>query len=691
MITLIAGEEKEQLLHRLVALYDREIDRQASSRNERAKDADFFDGHQYDSEEIAAYEARGQIPRTYNDIKPTILWILGNERRNRNDWDVKPRSSEDGNAALIKTKLVKYIDDINNAMFERSNSFGDAVKTGEGWTEVFVEPDDFGDPQIMLRHVPWRQILSDSNSIRPDMKDSGHLFRTRLLSVDIAKQMFPKAANELEGEARDIHRLVDEDRSSLYGYNQREQNSAGLSSGVLTFDSVRYGNDQYGVRIIECWYRRYEEVEILRGEDVLDRVLFDKEDPMHVQAVQSGAVRVSKVMRKQMYVGIFTRYTVLWHGKSPYDHNNFPYVRRLVFVDDRTGCPYGLIRDLRDPQTDLNHRRNQALYNISTRRIVMDKGAVDDMRALEEEVARPDSIIEKKVGSDFRILENTGLVSGHLELAQQDSAYIRQVSGVTGENQGLPTNATSGIAIQARAEQGSVITTLPFDNSRLGHQLEGELVVSLIEQYMDRKMQIRIVGKDGENEFLQINASPQTDITSSKADFVIGEKEWRVTMRQAASDQFMQLATQLGAVNPNIAMACIELAIDLSDLPNKQDMMSRFRKLSGIPDQNDPEQMQQQQQVQAQQQQLQQQQAQLAMEEVASKIAQAKAQAEKYMSDAEQNKVKTIVAKTEALQRSMEVAGIVEANSNTTQTADDLMENIDNILNINQPAAAQPE
>ena len=689
MIQLIAGETKEQLLARLVALYDREIDRQAYSRTERAKDADFFDGHQHTSGEIALYEARGQEPRVFNDIKPAILWILGNERRNRNDWDVKPRGAEDVDAAIHKSKLIKYIDDINNAKFERSNAFADAVKTGEGWTEPCVENDDFGDLQIVFRHVGWRQILADSTSVRPDLKDANHLFRTRVLHIDAAKQLFPDAVDELEGESQDVHILIDEDRSSLYGYEQREQHGTTLNTGVLTFDGVRYANDQRGVRVIECWYRRYEQVEILRSDIAqFDRITFDQADPAQVDMVATGQATVIKVKRKQMYVGIFTRYSMLWHSKTPYDHNTFPYVRRVVFVDDRTGCPYGLIRDLRDPQTDLNHRRNQALYNISTKRVVMDKGAVDDLRNLQEEVARPDSIIEKKVGADFQILENTGLASGHLELAVQDSAYIRQISGVTGENQGLPTNATSGIAIQARAEQGSVITTLPFDNNRLAHQLEGEIILSLIEQFMDRPMQIRITGEDGKDEFLTFNQSPETNITRTKADFVIGEKEWRVTMRQAASDQFMQLASNLAKFNPAMAMACVDVAVDLSDLPNKKDMLSKFRAASGIPDPNDPEQQQAAQQAKAQADALQQQQQQLMMQQLAAKIEQLQAQTTKIMSDAEQAKIGAIIAKTQAMGQVMQTAAVIEQNPNLTQTADDLMANADQILDL---IPAKPE
>jgi hypothetical protein len=681
MINLFDGEAKEDLLRRLVGLYDREVDRQAESLRERAIDADFFDGHHFTDDEIKHYDLRGQTALVYNDIKPALLWIMGNERRSRNDWDVKPRSEDDVDRAEVKTKLIKWVDDINNASWERSKAFDDGIKTGAGWTEVYIEEDEWGDLQVKLRHRSWRSILVDACSTRPDLEDADHLFRTSVLNVDYLKTHFPECKSEIEGESADKHTLIDEDRSAMYGHSQREMGGGFTgSSGILTLDNVQYGDGQKALRVIECWYRRDEKVHVLRGTGQLDRVLYDKADPAQQQAIESGDVEVRTARRRQMYVAIFTRHTMLWHSRSPYDHNRFPFVPRLVFTDDRTGCAYGLIRDLRDPQTDLNHRRNKALFMMSTKRVIMDKGAVDDIGRLEEEVGRPDSIIEKKVGSDFRVEENQNLAAGHIDLANQDAAYIRQISGVTGENQGLQTNATSGIAIQARAEQGTIITTLPFDNARLAHQLEGELVLSLLEQFVDRPMQIRISGEDNKPEFLSINDRPETNITATKADFVVAEKEYRTTMRQAMSDQLMALAGNLAAFNPALGLACVELAIDLSDLPNKKDLMARFRKVSGTPDPNDPQAKAAEQQQQQDQQQQAQQQQQMMMQEFAAKIAQMNAITQKHLTDAEREKANTLLQKTQAAQAAIQTAELVEGNPHLVETADDILENLDQIL-----------
>ena len=59
---LINGETAEACLDRLLGWYEREVSRQYDSRLERAKDADFFDGEQFDAKNGAGFlEAFGDF------------------------------------------------------------------------------------------------------------------------------------------------------------------------------------------------------------------------------------------------------------------------------------------------------------------------------------------------------------------------------------------------------------------------------------------------------------------------------------------------------------------------------------------------------------------------------------------------------------------------------------------------------
>lgn len=672
-------------IHRkLYAMYQREFDRQLQSRTERAIDADYYDGHQFSFEERQMYENRGQPALVFNEIKPAILWLLGTERRNRNDWSVAPRTDDDTEKAIIKTKLLKYLDDINKARWQRSLAFGDAVKTGEGWTEAAVRRDDKGRIQLYLRYVHWREILCDSTCRDIDINENAKfLFRTRIIDLDELVANFPGKEAALRNGAQDSAELIDEDR---YNFAQRTGNGVdrALSSGALNINTIRYGDERLAVRVFECWHKQSKRARVLDGDGPLAGQVFDQHVPAHQQAVASGEYDVVETSIKRMHLSIFTEDTLLWHGESPYRHNKFPYVRRLCEMDDTTGDPVGMIRAVRDPQTDLNHRRNKALYLLSTRRVIMDNNAVDDVRTLEEEVARPDSIIKVRPNSRLEIIENQSLAASELDIAGQDSAQIRQISGVTGENQGLPTNATSGIAIQARAEQGSVITTTVFDNATLAHQLEGEILLSLVEQFMTRTMQFRITGENNKPEFVTINDRPETDITSSQADFVVGQKDWRTTIRAGLSEQFMMLAQQLTG-QPDLWMMAIELALELSDLPNRTEIMERFRKITGTPDPNEPEEQRMQreeaaQQQQAMQQQLAQKEAELKLAESAAKAAKSEADAAKSKADTEKTKAETLGTKLDVFVKALEGANILKGNSHLAGIADDLISTSQEVL-----------
>lgn len=665
----------------LRSIIDRETWLQASNRAQMALDADYFDDRQYmglTEEEIAEMEERGQSFLQFNEIKPAVLWITGAEKRAKYDWRIAPRSEDDVEPAIRKTKLVKYIQDVNNATWKRSAAFEQMVKTGVGWTEVSYRPDPYsGEWRIHIDNVHWREIMRDSTDRSQDMSGSRYLIRTRIVDKEEAQAWFPKKSVEIEAECQerdDLEQELENEALVANGMNV-------TYGGSLSINRMRYGEGRMAVRLWEVWYRKTTRVKILRGEGALAGAVFDGNDPRHVQAVQQGMVEVVDSIRPQMHVAITTRNHLLVDSISPYQHNRFPYVPRIAFIDDRNGNPYGVIRSMRDPQDDLNKRRNKALFLLSTRRVIADDDAVQDWTALEDEVARPDSIIKKKRGSQLEIAENLQLASSHVEFGMQDSAYIRQVSGVTGENLGLPTNATSGIAIQARQEQGTIITTNLFEANALGMQLEGELTLSLIEQFLTEPMQFRITGDRNRPEFVAVNdGTPETDITSNKADFIVDRQDYRTTVRAALAEQLLTVAGQVAqhTGNPMMGMAMVEMAVDLSDLPNKKDILSHMRRVSGTPDPDEPP--EQRQQREQQQQAEQQRQAQIAERKIMAEIAKMEAEASKAQAGADAQAAAAIRDKMQALQDAMASAGLVSTNPNLAGIVDDLLSNINSIL-----------
>ena len=85
---------------------------------------------QWTQEDAQALIERGQAPLVFNEVKPTIDWIIGTERRTRVDSKILPREKDDEALAEIKTKLMKYVSDANKLPWHRSMAFADAIKGG---------------------------------------------------------------------------------------------------------------------------------------------------------------------------------------------------------------------------------------------------------------------------------------------------------------------------------------------------------------------------------------------------------------------------------------------------------------------------------------------------------------------------------------------------------------------------------
>lgn len=598
--------------------YQQAREGQYENRQQQEIDADFYDGLQWTQEDINVLQARGQPAFVFNNIKPAVDWVIGTERKTRADFKVYPRTEDDYELAQIKGKLLKYVQDINNGEYARSRAFKDAVRVGVGWLEDGVR-DDFTKDPIFSGYESWRNIYYDPLSKEKDLSDARYLFRVKWVDKDIALRMFPERREAIKRAAREVSSLFREDEDAeddfirvMAEHHEQELTGQVGTSNVLDGETVNPGNDRDRVRMVECWYREPATVQIMRGyNEALEGVEYDAENTEHIRAYQDGEVTLRNTVRLKMRVAIFTGDALMADQESPYKHNDFPFTPIWGWRRDRDNAPYGMVRNSRDPQEDLNKRASKALHILSSNQVVADKSAVDDWNEAVEQIGRSDGVIRVNGDRRFEFVSDKALAAEHLQLMQQDQLFIQNTTGVTDENMGRETNATSGKAIQARQEQGQAVTFELFDNLRLAMQLQGEKQLSLVEQFYDMPRKLRITGQKGQSEFIEINR-PQygqdgsiqflNDITATQADFVVDQQDFNQTARQAMFEQLMELASKLP---PEITLNMLDLVVDLSDVPNKDELVQRIRKLNGQlgPDEDqDPELVKQQQAKQAEQQ-----------------------------------------------------------------------------------------
>ncbi len=636
-VVMTAQERHEQRKEWFVA----EAAKQGPNRARMAKCEAAYDSEQWSREDAQEVKDRGQNPVVYNEIKPAIDWMIGTERRSRVDFYVV--AEDDGEQAeddaTNKTKLLKYLDDTNRAGFERSYAAEDMFKAGVGWLEVGLRGDQSGVP-LFIGAESWRNILWDSNDRRRDLSNARYLFRIKIVDFDVACAIFPEKRDQLE-------RCIQEgDELSVFS---SWMSGSGLISGLDAFGAnsdeldfitpkpVGLFNPRKRVMLLECWSR----------------------EPQRRPVTDEG---LGDPVQFKMRVSIMTEHDTLIEAWSPFKHDQFPFVPLWAYINRRTGLPYSPILPMLGPQESLNHRMSKSLMEASSNQLKIEEDAISETMDIDEiraELNSPDGIAVFKTGalSGGRVQErpNGGAATQQLMLADRDTASMRSMSGVTGENRGEQTNATSGRAVIAKQEQGSLLTAELFDNLLLARQIEGDLTLSMAEQFVRAPMTIRVAGDGRKVERTRIN-EPQpdgtylNDITARRAHFVVGEQAWKQSYAESAFASLMDVLTQLAAAAPQVVVNLLDVVFEMHpNLPRKKALLDRIRAVNG---QQDPDGKMTPEQEQAAQENAAKAKAQYeaTMAKMQADIQEAIARGEKLVSDAMKSRLEALYISAQAAQ-----------------------------------------
>jgi hypothetical protein len=555
-----------------------EAARQASNRALMARCESMYDGEQWRHSDAEELRARGQRPVVYNEVKPTIDWLIGTERRTRVDFLVvaEEPGEQASDDAMRKTKLLKWLDATNRAGFERSQSADDCFKAGIGWIEVGLRGDKNG-PPIYIGAESWRNIIYDSQATKRDLSDGRFIFRIKVVDLDVALACFPEKEEEIracvqEGDDATIFRDWIIGSGLITSLDAFGPSSNSDLDYLLSSNPVDLFNGRKRVMLIECWSR----------------------EP--VTNTEPNKYGIADPITYRMVCSIMTERDTLLEAPSPFRHDRFPFIPVWAYRNKRTGLPYSPIWQLIGPQESLNHRMSRALFEASSNQLKLEKGSWDsevmDLDEIRAELNDPNgmAIFEKGALSNGSVQErpHQSEAAQQLNLANHDIQALRQMSGVTGENRGLDTNATSGKAVLAKQDQGSMLTTELFDNLLFARQMEGEIVLSLCEQYLVKPMTVRTEDDKAGMEYVNLNQWDEesgqyvNDITARQASFKVGEQAWKQTMAESAFDNLMQMFAQLAPVAPQVVINILDVLFEMHpNLPKRSVILERIRAVNG--------------------------------------------------------------------------------------------------------------
>lgn len=682
--------QSESSKHRhlvLMDLLDYEAERQSEERIQMQIDEDYYDHLQWRPDDARELMERGQAPVVFNEARSSIDWISGTEKRMRKDYKILPREPNDEKGAELKTKLVKYTNDVNLTPWQHSKAFKQAATAGLSWLEEGVNPDP--EQEIIYSGMEdWRNVFRDSHSRNLDMNvDARYLFRRRVIDLDYGIALLPKHESHLRSMAGRMDQDAEGDDiwylgQRLTGASETEWGGGSMSSfGERAAYMSRNGYHDYSrrrsVEVLECWYRVPERVQVFAGggPGVAQKIVNPK-DMRHQQAI-TEKVPMYEAVKMRMRLMLATKAAPMVDMASPYRHGRFLLVPLYAYRRARDGLAYGPMRGMRDIQDDLNKRRSKALFVLSSNRIVMEHGAVDDIEDLRIEAARPDAVIVKKANKTLVFEKQTGDFQGNLELAAQDSQLLRNAGGVTNENLGQDSNAQSGKAIGLKQDQGGLLTSELFDNYLLAKQQAGRLRLSHIEQFYTEPKAVRIVGDRRPIEWLYINQlDPATgeildDVTAREADFIVDQQDYRASLAQSSLEQMFELLGKIAVFAPQVVLNVLDLVVETADIKDKDEWVARIRKMTGQRDPSKPP-TPEEQQAEAAAAAKAQEAEQLATDTAKAQLSQIQAQVDLVRAQMEKMDVESVLKRVESMYSALQAAQIIAVTPGVTPAADEI-------------------
>jgi hypothetical protein len=495
----------------------------------------YYHGDQIDAATKKTLTKRKQPILTNNVIGRKIDGVVGLVERMRQDPKAYPRTPKHEDGAETATSVIRYVCDVNDfASLSAEVSRGSAVN-GIGGLEMALMPGDTGDQDISLAPADPDCFFYDPRSFRPDFSDARYMGMAKWVDVDLAKEMFPDKADALDSTIA----------------------QSGETAGLQQQDRELRWIDQTDKRvfIIEHWYI------------------------------------VGSVWQCCFYTGAIelARFT------SPFVDEKRQTICRFIMFSanvDHDGDRYGFVRNMKSPQDEINARRSKGLHQLNTRRIIAERGAVQDVERARTEAARPDGFVEVNPNMRFEFddASKQADLQGQIEflnLAKNDIENFGPNPALIG--QGIENKSGRAISL---LQQAGMAELGPFIIAYRGWKIRVYRAIwNAVQHHWSKERWIRVTDNPELTQFVQLNAlaldeygqpTIQNNLGSLDVDIILDEGPDTITVMQDTLDTLQPLA-QKGDVPA-------EVLLELMSIPSstKKKLLEMIQKAR----QPDPQQQQ---------------------------------------------------------------------------------------------------
>jgi hypothetical protein len=626
----------------------RQVARNNYDRYKRAADAghreykdlaqkcdDFYLGKQWGDDDLDSLKETRRPALTINMVLPIVNAVLGEFTSKRSEVNFRPSRNGDSKVAAALAKVYKHIQHANDMKRVEREVFEDGVIMERGYFDIRVDFTDNLMGDIRIGALDPLDVIPDPDAKSYDPKEWKEVFITRWMSVDDIEELYgEEKAEEVQSLSYSASSTFGED-SVEWG---KESTFGGTSRGTGTQYAEGTATERKNlrrVRVIERQYRKVRHITYFVDNQTGDmREVPANWDEMRVEtfALEHGLDTLPRNETRIRWT-ISADNVVLHDDWSPYKQFTvvpfFPYFRR--------GRPFGLVRNLIDPQEQFNKISSQALHIVNSTANsgwIVEEGALVNMTADELAAggAKTGLVLEVNPGRTApQKIQPNQIPTGIRDLSNMTMQSLRQISGVSEYMLGEASPEISGVALDGQISRGMSQLQVVFDHFDYTRTILARIVLELIQQYYTEPRVFRILndgrfGIQQEQEVSVNEPDPVTgellnDLTMGEYDVILDTRPARETEMDNQFSQVVQLR-QAGVVIPDDAV------IEYSTLEDKMELAERIRQMMGMGTPSEEE----QQMAQIQQQ--------LAMEQMTLQLEKLEAEIEKLRSEAMRNEAK---------------------------------------------------
>ena len=551
------------------------------------------DGCQWPAELRKVREGDSRPCLVLNKIPEKVDQVDGEFKQLRPSIKVRAIDNQaDPKIAEIIAGLIRHIEYDSNAKVAYQTAHTSTLLCGRGaWRINLI--DSIDDPfvrDIKITRIPnVLTVYWDSYAKQPDLSDADYIFVTEIISKEEFIQQY-----------KDV------------------------SDSWPVDDVWNHWKTDDGVRIAEYWWKDQVDrtfYQVLRYPGGVETVVTVSQPMPEDQIIQEKKVKWPQVRWAKLAAGTVLEGPHDWPGKY------IPVVVELGKEVNIRGQQKtrGMVRHAKDAQRMYNFWSSATTEQVAlqpkspylaTAKMIGPYQAMWDRAHEKNWPYLLYDVDEMAPGAGPRREPPPQMSSAYQHEFMRLEHDIMSAMGIYAASLGDEGKEVSGRAIQARQRQGSIGSYPYTDSFHTALTYSGKILVDLIPHVYDTERVVRILGPDGEEDTVPINArpgvqlpqvpqvpekltaGPRDGITQYLNDITVGKYDVAVTIGPSYTVQREEtLAILLDIVKtaPGIAQNILDLIVQNMDMPHSEELIKRLKRMVPLgirdpePDEQAPE------------------------------------------------------------------------------------------------------